>query len=159
MGGKGRKTASRTRVPRLPRNPFQVFAPRPGICQGVKDIGATNYPDATTLWDQTGNFIGTALPRMERGKAFSIMLGRLQQELREAYGAENARKVMQAMIRSACRAFRWRRGSCFSPPDFGRPFTRWPPSLFQRFLDLPWAVVLRFACRALIIGAALFPRL
>ena len=26
-------------------------------------------------------------------------------------------------------------------------------------LDLPWAVVLRFACRALIIGAALFPRL
>jgi hypothetical protein len=34
---------------------------------------------------------------MERGKAFSIMLGRLQHELREAYGAENARKVMQAI--------------------------------------------------------------
>jgi hypothetical protein len=115
-----------------------LSAQLPGICQGVKDIGATNYPDAVALWDQTGNFIGTALPRMERGKAFSIMLGRLQQELREAaYGAENARKVMQAMLRSACRAFRWRRGSCFSPPDFGRPFTRWPPSLFQRFSIFP----------------------
>lgn len=46
-------------------------------------------PDAIALWDQTGNFIGTALARMERGKAFSIMLGRLQHELRVAYGAEN----------------------------------------------------------------------
>jgi hypothetical protein len=27
-------------------------------------------PDATALWDQTGNFISTALARMERGKAF-----------------------------------------------------------------------------------------
>ena len=35
---------------------------------------------------------------MERGKAFSIMLGRMQQELREAYGAENARKVLQAIM-------------------------------------------------------------
>jgi hypothetical protein len=35
---------------------------------------------------------------MERGKAFSILLGRLQQELREAYGSENARKVMQAIM-------------------------------------------------------------
>src|SRR6187200_3630346 len=31
--------------------------------------------------------------------------------------------------------------------------------LVPAVLDLPWAVVLRFACRALIIGAALFPRL
>ena len=31
-------------------------------------------PDAVALWDQTGNFIGTALAGMERGKAFSIML-------------------------------------------------------------------------------------
>jgi hypothetical protein len=29
---------------------------------------------------------------MERGKAFSIMLGRLRQELRDAYGIENARR-------------------------------------------------------------------
>ena len=55
-------------------------------------------PDATALWNQTGNFIGTALARMERGKAFSIMLGRLQQELRNAYGAQDARKVMQAIM-------------------------------------------------------------
>ena len=55
-------------------------------------------PDATALWDETGNFIGTALARMERGKAFSIMLGRLQHELREAYGTEHARKVLQAIL-------------------------------------------------------------
>jgi len=55
-------------------------------------------PDATGLWDQTGNFISTALARMERGRAFSIMLGRLQHELRDAYGAENARKVLQAIM-------------------------------------------------------------
>jgi hypothetical protein len=55
-------------------------------------------PDANALWVETGNFIGTALARMERGKAFSIMLGRLQHELREAYGAENARKVLQAIM-------------------------------------------------------------
>jgi hypothetical protein len=35
---------------------------------------------------------------MERGNAFSIMLGRLQQELRKAYGAENAHKVLQAIM-------------------------------------------------------------
>jgi hypothetical protein len=35
---------------------------------------------------------------MERGKAFSIMLGRLQAELRKAYGPEDARKVLQAII-------------------------------------------------------------
>jgi hypothetical protein len=35
---------------------------------------------------------------MERGKAFSIMLGRLQHELRVAYDAENARKVLQAIM-------------------------------------------------------------
>jgi len=39
-----------------------------------------------------------ALAGMERGKAFSIMLGRLQHELREVYGAENARKVLQAIM-------------------------------------------------------------
>jgi hypothetical protein len=55
-------------------------------------------PDATALWDETGNFIGTALAGMERSKAFSIMLGRLQYELREAYGAENARKVLPAIM-------------------------------------------------------------
>jgi hypothetical protein len=55
-------------------------------------------PDARTLWDQTGNFIGTALARMERGKAFSIILGRLHEELRQAYGPENARKVLQAIM-------------------------------------------------------------
>jgi len=55
-------------------------------------------PDAVALWDQTGQFIGTALAKTERGKAFSILLGRLQHELRESYGAENARKVMQAIM-------------------------------------------------------------
>jgi hypothetical protein len=55
-------------------------------------------PDATALWDQTGNFIGAALARMERGRAFSILLGRIQQELCDAYGAENARKVLQAIL-------------------------------------------------------------
>jgi len=35
---------------------------------------------------------------MERGKAFSIMLGRLQQGLRQVYGVENARKVLQAIM-------------------------------------------------------------
>jgi hypothetical protein len=54
--------------------------------------------DAVALWNDTGSFIATALARMERGKAFSIMLGRLQQELREAYGTKNARKVMQAIM-------------------------------------------------------------
>jgi hypothetical protein len=60
------------------------------------EIGADS--DTTALWDQTGNFISTALARIERGRAFSIILGRLQHELREAYGAENARKVMQAIM-------------------------------------------------------------
>jgi hypothetical protein len=55
-------------------------------------------PDATALWDQTGNFIGTALARMERGRAFSIILGRLQRELCQAYGADKARKVLQAIM-------------------------------------------------------------
>src|SRR6185437_12464952 len=31
-------------------------------------------PNAVALWEQTGNFIGTALAGMERGRAFSIML-------------------------------------------------------------------------------------
>jgi hypothetical protein len=35
---------------------------------------------------------------MERGKAFSVMIGRLQEELRKAYGPENARKVLQAIM-------------------------------------------------------------
>jgi hypothetical protein len=52
-------------------------------------------PDAVALWDQTGKLIGNALAQMERGRVFSIMLGRLQHELRDAYGAENARKVLQ----------------------------------------------------------------
>jgi hypothetical protein len=55
-------------------------------------------PEATALWDQTGSFIDAAVARMERGKAFSIMLGRLQHELRVAYDAENARKVLQAIM-------------------------------------------------------------
>jgi hypothetical protein len=55
-------------------------------------------PEAVALWERTGKFIGTALAEMERGKAFSIVLGRLQQELRGAYGAENARRVMQAIM-------------------------------------------------------------
>jgi hypothetical protein len=60
-------------------------------------------PDATALWNQTGNFIGVALAWMERGKAFSIMLGRLQQELCGAFGADNARRVLQRLWR------RWRK--------------------------------------------------
>jgi len=35
---------------------------------------------------------------MDRGTAFSIILGRLHQELREAYGAESARQVLQAIL-------------------------------------------------------------
>ena len=35
---------------------------------------------------------------MERAKTFSIMLGRLQHEMREAYGTENARRVLQAIM-------------------------------------------------------------
>jgi hypothetical protein len=68
---------------------LDIIAPGPEI---------ESDPGAVALWDQTGNFIGTALAQMERGKAFSILLGRLQQELREAYGSENARKVMQAIM-------------------------------------------------------------
>jgi hypothetical protein len=55
-------------------------------------------PEAVALWDQTGKFIGAALAPMDRGTAFSIMLGRLQHQLRDAYGAENARKVLQAIL-------------------------------------------------------------
>ena len=55
-------------------------------------------PDAVALWEKTGKFIGTALAGMDREKVFSIMLGRLQHELRDAYGAENARKVLQAIL-------------------------------------------------------------
>jgi hypothetical protein len=43
-------------------------------------------------------FIGAALAQMDRGTAFSIILGRLHQELREAYGAESARQVLQAIL-------------------------------------------------------------
>ena len=55
-------------------------------------------PEAVALWDDTGRFIGTVLAQMERVRAFSIMLGRLQHELRDAYGAENARKVLPAIL-------------------------------------------------------------
>ena len=55
-------------------------------------------PEAVALWDQTGKFIGVALAQMDRGTAFSIVLGRLQLELRDAYGAENARKVLHAIL-------------------------------------------------------------
>jgi hypothetical protein len=71
--------------------------------------------DAVALWEQTGNFIGAALARMERGRAFSILLGRIQQELCDAYGAENARKVLQAIL------------DTMKPTDFTdlhRPFRR-----------------------------------
>lgn len=37
---------------------------------------------------------------MERGKAFSIMLGRLQHELCRGYGVDNARKVLQGALDS-----------------------------------------------------------
>jgi hypothetical protein len=33
-------------------------------------------PAAIALWNDTGNFIGSALARMERGRAFSIILAR-----------------------------------------------------------------------------------
>jgi hypothetical protein len=54
-------------------------------------------PEAGALWEETGSFISAALAQMERGKAFSIILGRLQHELRDAYGTENARRVLQAI--------------------------------------------------------------
>ena len=38
------------------------------------------------------------MAKTERGKAFSIILGRLQHELRESYGTENARKMMLAIM-------------------------------------------------------------
>jgi hypothetical protein len=38
------------------------------------------------------------LAKTEPDKAFSIILGRLQQELRDTSGAENARKVMLAIM-------------------------------------------------------------
>jgi hypothetical protein len=44
------------------------------------------------------HFISAALAQTDRDKALSVILGRLQHELREAYGAENARKVLQAII-------------------------------------------------------------
>ena len=37
---------------------------------------------------------------MERGEAFSIMLGRLQHELCRGYGVDNARKVLQGALDS-----------------------------------------------------------
>jgi hypothetical protein len=55
-------------------------------------------PAAIALWNDTGNFIGTALARMERGRAFSIILARLQHDLQKVYGAEDARKVIQAIM-------------------------------------------------------------
>ena len=55
-------------------------------------------PEAVTLWDETGIFISAALAQMHRDKALSVILGRLQHELREAYGVENARKVLQAIM-------------------------------------------------------------
>jgi hypothetical protein len=39
-------------------------------------------------------------PGWKRDRAFSIILGRLQHELRDAYGAENARKVLQAIMQT-----------------------------------------------------------
>jgi hypothetical protein len=82
-----------------------TLATDPHWLQIVTWLNSTSsFPDLnltqrrTALWNETGNFIGTALAQMERGKAFSIMLGRLQRELREAYGAENARRVLQAIM-------------------------------------------------------------
>jgi hypothetical protein len=44
---------------------------------------------------KTGKFIGTAC---SHGAWQSVLDHRLQHELREAYGAENARKVLQAIM-------------------------------------------------------------
>jgi hypothetical protein len=78
-----------------------VSAARSGPCYAslaMTKLALDQKSNPTALWDETGNFIGTALARMERGKAFSIMLGRIQQELCDAYGAENARKMLQAIL-------------------------------------------------------------
>src|SRR5690242_18133187 len=53
-------------------------------------------PASRRGWTRT--FIGTAFARMERAKTFSIRLGRPQQELRNSYDADNARKVLQAIM-------------------------------------------------------------
>jgi hypothetical protein len=45
---------------------------------------------------------------MERGKAFSIMLGRLRQELRDAYGIKMTGGLLTATSSAAVAAFRER---------------------------------------------------
>ena len=60
-----------------------------------------------------------------------------------------------AVLRSACRAFSGARLAFSS--RLWAAFHTLAALFVPAVLDLPWAVVLRFACRALIIGAALFP--
>jgi hypothetical protein len=62
---------------------------------------ADRDPEIPALWDDTGGLIEDALARVERGKAFSVMLGRLTHELRQTYGTEDARRIILQIIRES----------------------------------------------------------
>jgi hypothetical protein len=74
-------------------------------------------PDASALWNETGNFIGTALAHMERGKTFSIILGRLScAPKHRPGGVRDARRglgdgAVSAAIRRTDAQGRWRLGT------------------------------------------------
>ena len=58
-------------------------------------------PEIRALWDDTGGLVEDALARMQRGSAFSVMLGRLVHELRRAYGTEDARHIILQIVRGS----------------------------------------------------------
>jgi predicted lipase len=58
-------------------------------------------PEIPALWDDTGGLIEDALARVERGKAFSVILGRLVEELRQTYGTEDARRIILQLIQES----------------------------------------------------------
>jgi len=65
----------------------------------IPEAEADADPEFRAPWNDTGSLIEDTLVRVARGGAFSVMLGRLVREMRQAYGAEDARRIVLRVIR------------------------------------------------------------
>jgi hypothetical protein len=65
---------------------------------GIPDIFVTDDPNIVILWQKTGTIAEIALRHMPRGLAYSVMLSRVVNEIRTAYGADTARRMLAGFI-------------------------------------------------------------